>query len=74
MPNTWLIAAERSGVASENVVAVPAINAKMAIKSMVFPIQPSTLSPRSGRQASENFCFSTLRLCNINPKATASMM
>ena len=68
------MAAERSGVARENVVAVPAINAKIAIKSMTFPIHPSTLSPKRGRQASENFCFSTLRLCNINPKATANMM
>ena len=73
-PKTWPIAADNKGVANENVVAVPAINAKIAIKSMTFPIHPSTLSFKIGRHASENFCFSTLRTCNMKPNATANII
>ena len=55
MPVTVLMAPARSGVARENVVAVPARSAKTAIRSMSFPARPSTLFPRTGRQASEYF-------------------
>ena len=54
-PVTVLMAPARSGVARENVVAVPARSAKTAIRSMSFPARPSTLFPRTGRQASEYF-------------------
>ncbi len=46
-----LMAPARSGVARENVVAVPARSAKTAIRSISFPAIPSTLFPRTGRQA-----------------------
>ena len=55
MPNTWLMAMDRSGVASEKVVAVPASSAKTAVRSITLPQGPSTRFPRSGRQASEYF-------------------
>ncbi len=47
------VAAERSGVASENVVAVPAVN-EDGNQVDGFPINRLCLQ-RSGRQA-ENFC------------------
>ena len=50
-------AMESSGVARENVVAVPASSANTAIRSMTFPPIPSTCFPRIGRQASEYFCL-----------------
>lgn len=53
-PNTTPIAFVRRGVAKENVVAVAQTTAKIAVMSITFPQKPSTLSPRSGRQASEN--------------------
>ena len=72
MPLTRLTAIERSGVASENVVAVPASSAKTAIKSISFPAGPSTCFPSSGRQDSEDFCLSRLRTWSIKPNATES--
>ena len=47
-------AEDNNGVAKENVVAVAHTMAKMAIISMIFPIDPSTLFPNSGLTASEN--------------------
>ena len=37
MPNTLLTASESKGVASEKVVAVPAISANIAMRSITFP-------------------------------------
>ena len=70
-PNILLKAAESNGVANENVVAVPAIRAKIAIKSMILPTAPSILSPNKGLHASENFCLFLPLTCSIKPKATA---
>ena len=61
-----------SGVAILNVVAVPAINANTASKSMILPRIPSVRFPRIGRHASEYFCLSRFLTCNMNPNATAS--
>ena len=61
-----------SGVATLNVVAVPASNAKTASKSIMRPAQPSVCRPKIGRQASEYFWRLRLRTCSIKPNATAS--
>ena len=74
IPSTLLNADESKGVASEKVVAVPAINANIAIKSITFPQTPSILQPKIGLHASENFCFSQCLTCSIKPKATARAM
>ena len=58
IPTRASIAAAISGVATEKVVAVPAIRANTARRSMILPMIPSVYFPRSGRQASENFCLS----------------
>ena len=52
-PNTTPIPFVNRGVANENVVAVAHTTAKMAIISITCPRKPSTLSPKSGRHASE---------------------
>ena len=61
-----------SGVATENVVAVPAISATTASTSMILPGALSVYLPRMGRQASEYFCFFLPRTCSMKPKAAAS--
>ena len=53
MPNTLHNAADNKGVARENVVAIPASIARMAVISMSLPHFPSTLSLSNGRHASE---------------------
>ncbi len=62
MLNTLQIAAERSGVARENVVAIPANIAKIAIISIIRPRAPSILSLNIGRHASEKRCLSRFRI------------
>ena len=73
IPNSVVSARDKRGVATENVVAVPAIRAITARTSMIFPCQRSVFSPRIGRQASEYFCFVRLRTCSMNPKHAASI-
>ncbi len=74
MPNTRLMAMDKSGVAREKVVAVPASRAKTAVRSITLPQKPSTRFPRRGRQASEYFCLLRRRTWIMKPKETARMM
>ena len=53
--NNSLIMVAISGVATLNVVAVPARSANTANRSIMRPAQPSVYFPRIGRQASEYF-------------------
>ena len=69
-----LNATDNNGVASEKVVAVPAISANIAIKSIILPTTPSTLFPSNGLHPSENFCLFLPLTCNIKPKATAKII
>ena len=73
IPNSVVSARDRSGVATEKVVAVPAISAMTARISMSFPCQRSVPSPRIGRQASEYFCLVRFLTCSMNPKQAASI-
>ena len=61
-----------SGVDTEKVVAVPAISANTASTSTRRPGTLSVHFPRTGRQASEYFCFRTPRTWSIKPKQAAS--
>ena len=54
-PNKVLMIFAISGVATLNVVAVPARSANTASKSIIRPAIPSVCFPRIGRQASEYF-------------------
>lgn len=58
-PNTRLIALESSGVARENVVAVPAISAKIAVRSITRPKTPSTRLPSRGAEGFREFLLIT---------------
>ena len=53
--NSFAIILVINGVASVNVVAVPASKANTANKSINLPRKPSICLPKSGRHASENF-------------------
>ena len=65
-----IIAAIR-GVATLNVVAVPANKAKTANKSISLPINPSVYLPNKALQASEYFWRFLFLTWSINPKDTA---
>ena len=73
MPKRVVSARDSSGVATEKVVAVPAISATTARMSISFPCQRSVFSPKIGRQASEYFCLLRLRTCSMKPKQAASI-
>ena len=62
---------ERRGVAIENVVAVPAISAITASKSIVLPKNPSVYWPSIGLHASEYFCLWHPLTCSMKPKHAA---
>ena len=53
MPNSFTIMLAIRGVATLNVVAVPARSAKSAKRSITLPRSPSACFPITGRQASE---------------------
>ena len=53
IPNSFTIIAAKSGVATLNVVAVPASSANNANKSITRPNTPSACFPITGRHASE---------------------
>ena len=53
--NNFAIILVINGVASVNVVAVPASKANTANKSINLPRKPSVCLPSNGRHASENF-------------------
>ncbi len=55
------IAPESKGAETAKVVAVPAISAKTAIRSMSRPGMPSVCRFKSARQASEYFCLLRFR-------------
>lgn len=73
IPTRLVNAADSKGVATENVVAVPAIKAITAKTSINFPCHLSVLFPRRARQASEYFCFFTPRTCSMKPKHAANV-
>ncbi len=54
-------APESRGAETAKVVAVPAISAKTAIRSMRRPGMPSVCCFKSARQASEYFCLLRFR-------------
>ena len=70
--NSSPISAAIRGVATLNVVAVPAKRANTASRSMMRPGRPSVCLPSKGRQASEYFWRLRLRTWSMKPKATAS--
>ena len=72
IPKRSVSTIESSGVAMENVVAVPAMRAITARRSMTFPQGPSMCLPSKGLQASEYFCLWQPLTWSMNPNAAAS--
>ena len=72
MLKRWPIISAINGVATLNVVAVPASKANTAKRSIKRPANPSVCFPKSGRHASEYFCLLLFLTCSIKPKATAN--
>ncbi len=57
IPNMLQMADDNNGVAKENVVAIPASMAIIAIISITLPPMPSTFEPSRGLHASEKLCL-----------------